>query len=269
MGLSEYLENDVVSRHSASESDRFGFATDRITVGTGAIADAERLVGTVGAIERAMAASTATVTILRYPSEALSLVRDVAWTDVALYPAGTLVYWQGPALADQPDIQPDIRQDGSMEVLPRDRQRFSADILAVLRDSFHDYVNHYSANPLIEPGVVVEGYAEWAASTMSHPDNRVFAVAASGGEAIAVAVVAVVGGDWEIELASVAGHAQRQGHYATLIRRVTSAAKTAGAERVIISTQAHNIGVQRAWAKLGFVPIAAIDTVHVVARSAL
>lgn len=262
MALAEYLNADVVSRPSASETARFGFETARITVGSEALADPA---AAVDAVERALSASSAAVTILRFPSDALSLMRDVARGDAALYPAGTLVYWQGPPLSDQPDT----RDGRGFEVLPHDRGRFASEILAVLRDSFDGYINHYSANPLIEPGVVVEGYAEWAAATMSSADNRVFAVATPDGAAVAVAVIAVTGDDWEIELASVAGHAQRQGHYVTLMQCVLSAAKTAGAARVIISTQAHNIGVQRAWAKLGFAPIAAIDTVHVIARSAL
>jgi GNAT superfamily N-acetyltransferase len=63
--------------------------------------------------------------------------------------------------------------------------------------------------------------------------------------------------------------AQGRGRYAVLLAACAAEAHRRGLSRLIISTQVHNVRVQRAWARLGLRPFAAIETVHAVRRNLL
>ena len=76
-------------------------------------------------------------------------------------------------------------------------------------------------------------------------------------------------GEAEILLAGLTSAAQGRGLYPLLLKAVGQQAMARGCPRVTISTQAHNIRVQRAWAKAGFRPFAAITTVHAMTPGVL
>lgn len=256
MGFVDYQNAQINSAPSPVESSRFGYATDRINVG----ALVQSTNSLAASVQATIEASNATIKIVRYPSELVSLFRDLHLEGTHLYPGGSLLYWESPPLS----LVSDEGDEGTREVPAAHRNDFAAVIAKVLEDSFAGYINHYSANPLIPHGAVVDGYLEWAQRTMADPANRVFVAMSDRDDVVGVAVIAVAGRVWEIELASISTAAQRQGKYLTLIGRVLASAKMEGAERVVISTQSHNIGVQRAWSRLGFRPLASIDTVHLV-----
>jgi ribosomal protein S18 acetylase RimI-like enzyme len=253
----DYLDSSGVTyRSSPSESARFGYSTDRITVSSRETTSSV-LLSLARRVSEALEESNARIVILRYPAEMIALLKDVGVAGRSVYPGGSLAYWSAPLQVTQ-------HTDGSaFEVSGAQRQSYGKSISDVLSDSFAGYVNHYAANPLLAEGVVVEGYDEWARSSMANPENRVFVVTANT-ELVGVAVIAVHGTVWEIELAGIAARAQRQGHYLQLMRQVIDSAQRENVEQLVISTQSHNVAVQRAWAKLGFVPIAAIETVHLV-----
>ena len=58
--------------------------------------------------------------------------------------------------------------------------------------------------------------------------------------------------------------AQGRGIYAHLLAEVERRAAERGAAEVVISTQGHNVRVQRVWARYGFEPVHAMLTVHLV-----
>lgn len=254
MGYLDFTSPEVRRTASDSESQRFGFATDRMTVGDGI-----DLAQVAALVQEQLGQSTARLTILRFPSHLLGLVGRLDLPDARVYPAGSLVYWEAPAELTG------FASGSVRDVAASEREAQSEALIHVLRDSFEGYVNHYSANPLIPAAVVVDGYAQWAASSIRSSQTRVFAQVLDG-TTVGVAVVATTGLLWEIELASIATAHQGRGLYLELIAELVRTAAEEGA-RVVISTQVHNIGVQRAWAKLGFRPIASIDTVHIVRPS--
>jgi len=260
MGFAEYQNSDVTRISSKSETSRFGFTTDRTTVGLNAGSSrSEREL--VEAVQSVLGQSVSTINIVRYPSELVFLFRDLRTDGMSVFPGGSIIYWEGPK-------QIDVGTDrDTRELVGTERIDNAEQIEFVLEDSFHGYVNHYSANPLLPSGIVVAGYADWAKLTMASSDNKVFVVSTDE-RIVGVAVIGVVGTLWEIELASVVSAAQGKGNYLKLIRAVLSAADRADATRVVISTQSHNIAVMRAWAKLGFQPIKSIETVHLVAAAA-
>ena len=180
--------------------------------------------------------------------------------------AGTLMYWEDPLLLE-----------GSMEVESnaimfrggsKPPAAFVDSATAVIADSFDGYLNHYAYNTLVPAAVARDGYVDWARRTVA--DAAGAAILLRDGEAaIAAATLrfntggkAVVA---EVELASVVSTEQGAGRYRELWSVVRRMARDSGAERLIISTQASNIRVQRAWARLGLVPLAAFDTIHAIA----
>ena len=51
-----------------------------------------------------------------------------------------------------------------------------------------------------------------------------------------------------------------------MLRHVIARAGSLGKESVVISTQASNIAVMRAWARVGMLPTISLNTVHVMKR---
>lgn len=257
MGYLAYQNANVTLTASASETARFGFKTDRLIVGVDALESAGSL-DALGALVRSrIETSTAAVTILRYPSQLVRLLATVGVEDARVFPGGSLTYWEAPSSA------PTHPGEAVLEIGLLERSVHAQSISAVLRSSFHGYVNHYSANPLIPEALVTDAYVEWAASTLANPSSRAFANVIDD-ELVGVAIVGVERGLWEIELASISSRFQSRGLYLQLMSGVLSAAHSQGARRVVISTQSHNIAVQRAWAKLGFKPYSSIETVHLL-----
>ena len=258
MGYVDYQNSIVSTAHSVTETERFGYLTDRISVG--ALQTAGSPTTLVESVQTAIDESNARIIILRYPAGLVSLLRDIRMRgNTRIYSGGAILYWEGP----QGSGPSEEIEDATSEIAPAERSAHAVEVTYILEDSFRGYVNHYSANPLLHSGVVVEGYAEWARSSMSNPLNRVFTVEAEDG-AVGVAIVGVSGNIWEIELASIAYASQRKGYYLKLIKRVLASARAEDVSKVVISTQSHNIAVQRAWAKLGFRPLLSIETVHIV-----
>lgn len=235
---------------SAAESARFGHEVERVTVGE-RWADALSPDELAAAVAAEVASSTARTIVLRYPARAVALARSLPATGRAVHPAGTLLYWE--ASTDDAVGDPAVR-----ELVADDAEA----ALAVIADSFGGYVNHYAANPLIAPDAVTDGYREWAATTLASAGSRVFGIDVDD---VLAGVATVEAGDpWDILLAGMATGFQGRGLYPRLVRGVLAAAAADGRPRVVISTQSHNIAVQRAWARLGFVPMSAIETVHLV-----
>lgn len=259
MGYVDYQNSCITSVHSVSESNRFGYSTDRISVGALALSAYGSLTALTGSLRDAIEESVSRIVILRYPSELVSLIRDIPAANSQVYPGGAIIYWEGPRkLSPTNDVKA-----VAIEIAPAERKTHITEIVGVLEDSFKGYVNHYSCNPLLSSDVVVEGYVEWAVSTMADPLNRVFVVKMSG-VVIGAAIVAVSNSVWEIELASIAKTAQGRGNYLSLIQQILVSAHAEAASSVVISTQSHNIAAQRAWAKMGFRPLSAVETVHLV-----
>lgn len=258
MSWDQLNTSEVSLEPSRSETVRFGHAVDRLTVGF----DWQNVCSRVRLgelLRELLASSKARTIILRYPTAAVFVPRELGEPDRSLYPAGSLLYWEhvGPFPSSLDGVtvlhSPGI-PDGVMSQLR-----------AVIADSFQGYVNHYSANPLIDENVIADGYLEWAESTILDQNNRIFLISVDDDVAGAAVVECPEGSShWEIQLAGMITSAQGKGHYARLVNGVLAAACGAGVPRVVISTQAHNTRVQRAWARLGFVPFASIDTVHLV-----
>lgn len=253
-------------RYSPSpvESDRFRMSFARVVVGDQVSGAAE----VADDLARILAESDDDLLVVRYPARLASLGAVASASPRRILPADVLTYWEVAAA--------DLRLDpeaaaaaGCLVTVPTVADEDSLAALdAVVADSFRGYGNHYTANPALDADLALAGYQDWARRTFeARPDDVVLLSQAEGVDPSRVVGVATLsqspdGRDLEILLAGLVGDSQGQGLYGHLLGGVGDLARRRGAERVIISTQVHNIRVQRAWARHGFKPYAAVTTLH-------
>jgi GNAT superfamily N-acetyltransferase len=247
MGWHDALQaGELVAAPSAYESKRFGVSVDRMTVSAAAGTPLREV---LTAVER----SEADVVVLRYPAREVGWFAALAVGERTALLADSLVYWSLPARKG--------RRPAPLAGFTAGVETGIEDDLVddLVGDIFGDYGNHYCANPLFDRGLALAGYQEWArrsiaeagAVVMRGPDRRVLGLATVDH-----------GRSWtEIELAGVVPAEQGRGRYAHLLAAVEDATT---ASRLVISTQGHNTGVQRAWARYGFEPVHTLLTVHLV-----
>ena len=259
MSWDQLLEPGVVVRDSPVETDRFGCSIERVTIGPGPV-DVEKLLAVIQDL-------SADVLIVRYDAARLDLAQTFARSHRAVVPAGTLTYWEKSVSVDERPAP------SNLEVLSGDAldlKTVSMLVQEIVRASFRDYGNHYTANPLLDRSAALAGYEDWAVRSLNNDPGNVL-VMMDRGQPIGLATLEP-GADashLEILLAGLAPAAQGKRLYGTLLDACQRAAAARGAHRLIISTQVHNVRVQRAWARHGLRPFAAIETVHLIDRDLL
>ncbi|MFF3442970.1 GNAT family N-acetyltransferase [Streptosporangium sp. NPDC002721] len=272
---------------SPLDSARFGRPVERLTV------PAESR-SPFPAVREAVLGSKADVIVLRYPAEHVGWFAELTSLGRTAVFADSLTYWRlraGRGRAPEPpgDLQPTQR------VTPEAVRETVSDIFAAYR-------NHYLANPLFDGAEALAGYREWALRSASEggcvalrewspaarpggpaafrsttPSERPSRAAppeggrhpagngdGDGDGILALATLADDTDRTEILLAGVVSRARGRGLYAHLLAAVEGRALALGAREVVISTQGHNTGAQRAWARYGFEPALAFLTVHLV-----
>lgn len=168
-------------------------------------------------------------------------------------------------------------QADTLMVFERDLQSWSHDLTGfdlrvsvtspsrrLVTSIFHGYRNHYSTNPYFEEVEPSDAYADWVASAAEDPGRRVF-VAYRGDDEAGVCMTRNVAEDqFEVQLAGVVPGLRRKGVYRSMISEVARVMAGDHFNVMRISTQADNVGVMRAWCRMGFLPIDAINTFHLV-----
>jgi hypothetical protein len=239
---------DVQLRRSPFEQDRFGVSVDRMVVpGTRPPALAR--------VCEIVRSSEADVVVLRYPAERIDLFAELVGTGRDPVLADTLVYWRLRTGEGRRPVPDPSLETALAPGLPQD---VVADLVA---DVFADYSNHYLANPLFEPRLALDGYVDWATRSVTRGAP---VVTSREGRPIAFATLDRQGDHVEVELAGVRTSEQGGGVYGHLFAGVEDVAVAEQVPEVLISTQAHNTGVQRAWARYGLEPVATYLTVHLV-----
>lgn len=252
---------------SPAESARFGLGMARLTVGWDVRPDGPVVVGPVAEeVTRRLRGDDAEVVVVRYPASSLELASAVARSGRQVLPAGSLTYWStssGEVARPEPVPGQEVL---ALADLPGGEVERSAVVDAVVADAFSGYGNHYAANPLLDPAAALAGYQEWARrSALADPHDALVLVL--DGTVVGLATLVdsrSPDGHLEVLLAGLATAAQGRGRYASLLAAVARAARARGRRSVIISTQSHNVRVQRAWARAGLRPFAAVETVHAV-----
>jgi GNAT superfamily N-acetyltransferase len=231
-----------------SETARFGVSVARVEIAPGSPATAEDVLQLADD-------SDAAVVVVRFPADRVSWSAALAAGARTAFHADTIVYWEhsGPEPAD-PGEGFDCRVAG-----PADR----ALVHDLAADTFADYGSHYRANPVFDPAAIGPGYAEWAVNQIDGATSTVLIVDAKSGPAAFVAV-GHDGTQSEITLSGVSPSARGRGAYRASMAAAETFAAGRGDDSLVISTQVHNLVVQRVWAARGYVPVHAFDTVHLV-----
>jgi ribosomal protein S18 acetylase RimI-like enzyme len=272
--------SEVTYAHSAVESARFDVTLGRLTVGHDAppVTAARRLTAV-------LEAATDDVLVTRYPAHLVGLGSGLAASGRAVIPAGSLTYWEVEAsrLAKSAGAPRAVRGSwpattasglviGPADSLSDDVERGLASqaVRGIVTGSFLGYGNHYLCNPMLDPDRALDGYVDWALRSLAASGADVM-LAWQSGEPVGVATLhaSADGSDLEILLAGLVPAAQGRGWYPELLSAVGRAAVERGCSRVIISTQCHNVRVQRSWAKAGLLPFATVETVHLVPADVL
>ena len=269
MSWDQLLAPGLTVRDSPAETERFGCSIQRVTIGPGPVEPAALL----AQIEHL----PADVLVVRYDAARLELPGTLARSRRAVVPAGTLTYWEKPVSdAAQPTPPP---APSGLAVVPANTMVIEAPgslaaATAVVREivltSFDDYGNHYSANPLLDPAAALAGYQEWAVRSLTDDPGNVL-VMTEHDKPVGMATLepGADGHDLEILLAGLVPAAQGRRLYGSLLQACETVAAARGASRLVISTQVHNVRVQRAWAREGLRPFAAVETVHLIDRDLL
>lgn len=238
----------VLALESPLESERFGLRIFRAQVeafDASAIADV-------------MKQEHIDVLIVRLPARAIGTVYSARPEGFAPIVADTLVRY---------DI--DVRSwtpDATTSVALRPAGPADAKLLArIAHEIFEGYVSHYHANPLFAADRIIEGYAEWASRHASAMDGSGAWIVERDGKAVGFSCYCIdrANATGIAVLNGILPSARRQGAYRGMLGRMLAAFKEEGLSRFEISTQVHNIPVQRVWTAYGLALRQASITVHV------
>lgn len=124
----------------------------------------------------------------------------------------------------------------------------------VARAAFTGYLGHYHADPRLDDSAADAAYVEWAETSVQSCDARRPAwVALYAGQIVGFLTLRLnSASEIEIVLNAVHQGMRRRGLYRRLVEKAISTGRSAGCERIIVSTQINNYAVQRVWARLGF-----------------
>jgi ribosomal protein S18 acetylase RimI-like enzyme len=130
---------------------------------------------------------------------------------------------------------------------------------------FAGYQNHYSSNPFLEKKKITEGYLEWALSHTNNASNKISWYVIKHGTIAGFANCSfnTAKREAQIVLNGILPEFAGQKLYTYLVRHVETHFKSAGYERLIISTQLQNYSVQKVWIREGFYLIDSHETYHI------
>jgi GNAT superfamily N-acetyltransferase len=268
MAWDDLSGSDVRATSSPVETARFGVSIGRVVVGRDVPGSGTVYDRAAESVAAALAEASDDILVVRYPAEAVGLGAVIAGSGRSIIPGGALTYW-GADAEDTLNASPEMT-DGHLDVvaasdLPGQREEVAAAVDDVIADSFAGYGSHYAANPLLDPVDALAGYQDWARRSLAAEGDTIVLRDAGAPIGVATCVASADGAaHLEVLLAGLVGAAQGRGWYALLLGGCATEARRRGLSRLIISTQVHNVRVQRAWARLGLRPFACVETVHAV-----
>lgn len=243
----------MVISESPAESRRFGLRVGRCEVPPGSTqVDTARIRKAVTRFD---------VLICRYPARfEQSFAELLLCSDHHPIYADTLLHWES-ALPPQIPL-PDPAESHHTRFAPVE------DLESLVLPIFSEYESHYTANPLFKRKEVLKGYVEWVSDIVGSERGDCLVVVTPNDAAAAFAVM-TTGDHPDIKLGGVSEQSRGSGLYRVLIEECMRHVWQLGRDRVMISTQAHNLRVMSSWITLGFKPIRAETTVHLVRNSLL
>ena len=127
----------------------------------------------------------------------------------------------------------------------------AAHVDGLAREAFSDYVNHYRADPRLDPAAVTDAMAEWTVSFTKSAAGRAILLGQDNDVAVAFAAMGVTGDTAEGILHGVSTAARGKGWYRALLIAGMRWGVEQGCTRMTVTTQLHNMTTQRTMASLG------------------
>jgi GNAT superfamily N-acetyltransferase len=137
-------------------------------------------------------------------------------------------------------------------------------VAAVAAEAFRGYVGHYHTDPRLDRAKCDEAYVYWARRSCLTPGVAdAVLVAEADGVLVGFATLCRrTAGEGEGVLFGVKPAVQGKGVYRSLMIGAREWWVTAGATRMVVSTQLANLAVQKVWTRLGFEPRGGEHTFH-------
>ncbi len=130
----------------------------------------------------------------------------------------------------------------------------------ITEESFQNYESHYSLSPLLRP-LSTKVYTQWI-KTLTHTDNSsIFTHMDSSTVTGFIATMDSLSST-DIVLNAVSPQFRRRGIYEALCKHVLYDSFQRSISVVTVSTQIHNLSVQKVWQKLHFEPFYVFDLYH-------
>lgn len=242
------MSDTPLLRPAGLDSARFGIQVERASC-TGNVQVADVLAQ--------VSQSSADLIILRTDAGRSDIATALQQQGEFVIHADTLVYHGMPLQAGAGRMADNVRRATTAD----------RDAIARIADAaFQAYRSHYSSNPLLPQDLVHAGYVEWAQSRLGDTDDSSTWVVCDGDAVAGFATCDRQGDTVDIVLNAVHPAFERRGHYGTLLGHVIAHASAQSLQRLIISTQVWNYGVQRQWARAGLRLYSALDTYHLDRR---
>lgn len=251
----------ITGWRSGPESTRFGYSVARLVIGRDPQDVTEADVGAQ------LLRLDADIVVVRHDASSTEVPACLVGHGWDVLAAAPIVYWRLRTGSGRPPrAVPDLtvtHRAATAETMGAPATRAVLDRLVAA--TFAGYGSHYAGNPLLDPRLALAGYQEWAQQSLEDEAHEVLTLL-SGRDAVGFATLvrADPGPHLEILLAGLMPQAQGKGWYAHVLAAAESYAGGRHLGEVLISTQVHNAGVQRAWCRYGFEPVAAYATVHLV-----
>jgi acyl dehydratase/GNAT superfamily N-acetyltransferase len=188
------------------------------------------------------------VAIIRTPGDGQEAATQFERTGFPFLHADVLVYYD----ADLKTYTPKPLRNADLEFVLCN-EGLKEDLARLVREIFSGYRNHYNANPYLPADRILEGFQEWAVDFGASPTpGRCAWLARRNGKWIAFATCSFVGDTCEGVLYCVHPDHSGGGLYSDLIRFTEAHFKAEGYTLMKVSTQIHNLAVQKVWSREGF-----------------
>lgn len=201
----------------------------------------------------------ADLAIIRTPGDGQTVATQFERAGFPFLHADVLVYYEMDLTTFEPKS---LRNPGLEFVLCG--KSLQPELSKLVETIFSGYRNHYNANPFLPADRILEGFQEWAVDYGSGevPDRCAWLVRRDG-QWVAFATCSEAGNTCEGVLYGVHPDHAGGGLYSDLIRFTQAHYKAKGLSTMKVSTQIHNLAVQKVWSREGFTLSQCLHTWHV------
>lgn len=249
MSWLDLTSSEMVVSHAIPESLRFGMSVINIRCGS-KFHNTDTLISELTDGQYDLA-------IVRYPSDNTEIANSLETSKFKILVTDPTVYWTSPRQTKA------VLMKDKVEILEIS-EREVGPVIAVIESSFHEYQSHWHYNSKTKHIQMSEAYTEWLKNSLRDTNIHIFLMTYRDSKIpIGMAMIKISGNIIEVLLAGVSAAHQGKGLYGELLKYLINFGSVNGIQQLVISTQASNINVQKAWVKQQWNPAMTVQTMHV------